>query len=128
LRSRGSGGAGWKGNLGAAGRSRSTWPEFFAKRIRSYAPTVNEMSFAGDEVSALPTTPKGASPVPRGEGDDVGGDLEGARAARALPTLRMQNEGSEGRFDHVPPARLTGRCRIGQDTFAGAYSGDGLAP
>ena len=56
LRSRGSGGAGWKGNLGAAVRLRSAWPEFFAKRIRSYAPTVNELSFAGDGVSALPTT------------------------------------------------------------------------
>jgi hypothetical protein len=33
--------------------------------------------------------------------------------------------GQEGRF---PPPRLSARCRIGQETFAGASGNDGVAP
>ena len=33
-----------------------------------------------------------------------------------------------GHLERFPPERLSGRCRIGQETSAGAYSGDGLAP
>ena len=33
-----------------------------------------------------------------------------------------------GHLERFPPERLSGRCWIGQETSAGAYSGDGLAP
>ena len=33
-----------------------------------------------------------------------------------------------GAFERFPPERLSGRCRIGQQTSAGAYGGEGLAP
>ena len=33
-----------------------------------------------------------------------------------------------GHLERFPLERLSGRCRIGQETSAGAYSGDGLAP
>src|SRR5215469_8271401 len=35
---------------------------------------------------------------------------------------------SLGHLERFPPERLSGRCRIGQETSAGAYSGGGLAP
>jgi hypothetical protein len=33
-----------------------------------------------------------------------------------------------GHLERLPPERLSGRYGIGQETSAGAYSGDGLAP
>ena len=33
-----------------------------------------------------------------------------------------------GHLERFPPERLSGWCRIGQETSAGAYSDDGLAP
>jgi hypothetical protein len=69
------------------------------------------MSVAGDRANALPTKAslKGANPAPWGEGD-VGGNLEGARRARALPALRIQNEGSEVR--HLTAATPSGSGQL----------------
>jgi len=33
-----------------------------------------------------------------------------------------------GHLERLPPERVSDRCQIGQETSAGAYSGDGLAP
>src|SRR5262249_38458042 len=46
---------------------------------------------------------------------------------RSAP-LRGIARAALGHLERFPPEMLSGRCRIGQETSAGAYSGDGLAP
>ena len=58
---------------------------------------------------------------------------KGSNAESAFSTLlsrsrRVFRTAGMGHLERFPPERLSGRCRIGQETSAGAYCGDGLAP
>jgi len=76
-------------------------------------------------------------PAPRGGGVGKGSksaNLSGRRRV-SLPRLcpgtlydRKERGSPLGHLERSPPERLSGRCRIGQGTSAGAFSGDGLAP
>src|SRR5215469_17272971 len=45
-----------------------------------------------------------------------------------MPAPSVAQRSASGHLERFPPERLSGRCRIDQETSAGAYSGDGLAP
>src|SRR5262249_5929129 len=61
------------------------------------------------------------------------GDVVAQMRRTTVPTrggrlVALPRRSAVGHLERFPPERLNGRCRIGQETSAGAYSGDGLAP
>ena len=55
-------------------------------------------------------------------------ELFGTGFRRETGTPPLDQMMAVGHLERFRPERLSGRCRIGQETSAGAYSGDGLAP
>ena len=53
---------------------------------------------------------------------------EGPETTQPTHLQAASRRSVEGQIERFPPTRLSVRCRIGQATFAGASSGDCLAP
>jgi len=56
------------------------------------------------------------------------GVREGRQSTRLSRSPRTSRTAGVGHLERFPPERVSGRCQIGQETSAGAYSGDGIAP
>src|SRR5215469_16085776 len=48
--------------------------------------------------------------------------------SRPRRSVALPRRSAVGHLERFPPERVSGRCQIGQETSAGAFSGDGLAP